>query len=320
MAQSNLLHAEAVAYMEQLARLEMLSAGECSVAELRAAGIKRRLMIRPALEPVGTVMDRQIPGPAGEIPIRIYQPDGISGPCPIVMVFHGGGWVTGDLDSEDVTARGLCRRVGATVISVDYRLAPETRFPGAAEDCYAATQWAMDNATSLNGDASMMAVAGTSAGGNLAAVVSLMSRDCGGPVISHQVLFCPVTDFDFERASCADFAEGFGLTAEGMRWFWEQYIGAEEDFHHPYASPLRADSLVGLPDATVIVAECDVLRDEGEAYARRLADAGVDARLTRYEGMIHGFNLQLDLIHAAETAIEEASDRIKDSFSAISAD
>lgn len=308
------LHPEVAEYLEKMARLDLPGAGECSAAELRAATNKRRLMIRPAVEPVGTVSEREVPGFDENIPIRVYEPQEPIYPLPIVMVFHGGGWVVGNPDSEDVTSRGLCRRVNAVVVSVDYRLAPETSFPGAAEDCYAATKWVAENADQINGNGGLIAVAGTSAGGNLAAVVSMMSRDRNGPEISHQVLFCPVTDFDPDRGSYNEFAYDFGLTRDGMIWFWEQYIGQNGDAMHPYASPFRADDLSGLPDATVIVAECDVLRDEAEEYARALSVAGVDARLTRYEGMIHGFNLQFGIIHAAESAIEEASDRIKKSF------
>ena len=218
---------------------------------------------------------------------------------------------------EGPTSRGLANRVGALVISVQYRLAPETRFPGAADDCYAATEWAVENAGEFGGDASKLAVAGTSAGGNLSAAVSLMARDRGEPNISHQVLFCPVIDHNFERGSYDEFADGYGLTKVGMQWFWDNYLGPDGDGSNPYASPIQADDLSGLPDATVIVAEFDVLRDEAEDYASALKNAGNDARLTRYEGVLHGFNCQPGYIHAAESALDEAADRIKRSFAKV---
>lgn len=311
------LHAEVIELMQKTAALELPMTGECSAEELRAASIKRGLTIRPVVEPVGKVIQRTVQTGTAEIPIRIYQPDSAKLPTPLVMVFHGGGWVVGNTDSEDVTSRGMCRRLNATVISVDYRLAPENRFPKAAEDCYAATEWAVQNADSLGADARLIALTGTSAGGNLAAAVAIMSRDRRGPEISHQALFCPVIDFDFDRPSYDEFADGFGLTATGMRWFWDQYLGPDGNGFHPYVSPIRAESLSELPDATIIVAECDVLRDEAEDYASALSKADVDVRLTRYEGMIHGFNLQLGLIQAAETALDEVADRISGSFSRI---
>ena len=313
------LHPEVVDFMAKTADLDLPVAGESTPEELRAATRQRRLLVRPVVENVGTVSEREIPGPGGNIPIRIYQPEGGDEPHPIVMVFHGGGWVVGDPDTEDVTSRSFCRRLNAVVVSVDYRLAPETPFPGAADDCYAATKWAADNADELGADASLIATAGTSAGGNLSAVVAVMARDRGGPRISHQVLYCPVIDFGPERGSYDEFADGFGLTKVGMIWFWDQYVPEKSDLDNPYVCPIRADSLAGLPDATVIVAECDVLRDEAEEYAQALADAGVDSRLTRYEGMMHGFNIQLGLIQAAEAAIDEAADRIAKSFSKVTA-
>ena len=308
------LHPDTVAFMEQAAKLEMPAFGECSADELRAAAERRNQIMKPAIEPVRKVIRRKIDGPGGEIPLRIYIPEGEEPPYPVIMVFHGGGWTIRSYELEGPTSRGLANRVGALVISVQYRLAPETRFPGAADDCYAATQWAVQNAAEFGGDASKLAVAGTSAGGNLSAAVSHMARDRGEPIISHQVLFCPVIDHNFERASYDEFADGYGLTKAGMQWFWDNYLGPDGDGSDPYASPIQADDLTGLPDATVIVAECDVLRDEAEDYATAPKSAGNDTRLTRYEGVLHGFNCQPGYIHAAESALDEAADRIKRSF------
>ena len=313
------LHPDVVDYMAALEKLDLPIAGEASPQELRAAAAKRKLLVRVPVENVGKVYERELINQGSKIPLRVYEPESIvqqsdSRP-PILLVFHGGGWVVGDPASEDVTARGLCRRVGAVVVSVDYRLAPEHRYPNAADDCYAALEWSIQHADELGADPRRLAVAGTSAGGNLAAVVCQMSKDRGGPNVAHQALFCPVTDFGNTRGSYRDFETGYGLTREGMNWFWAQYLGAETHRgSEPYASPLRSSNLSGLPDTTVIVAECDVLRDEGEDYANALTGAGVNTRLTRYEGMIHGFNLVLGLINAAEDALDEAADRITSSF------
>ena len=311
------LHPETVAFMEKTAALNIPAFGSVSAEELRAETDRRNKAIPPTIEPVRRVVRRKINGPDGEIPLRIYLPANAEPPYPVIMVFHGGGWTIRSYELEGPTSRGLANRVGALVISVQYRLAPETRFPGAADDCYAATEWAIENASEFGGDASKLAVAGTSAGGNLSAAIAQMARDRNGPKISHQVLFCPVIDHDFTRASYDEFAEGYGLTNAGMRWFWDNYLGPDGDGSNPYASPIQADDLSGLPDATVIVAECDVLRDEGEDYAAALESAGVDTRLTRYEGFLHGFNVQPGHIQAADSALDEAADRIRKSFANI---
>ena len=308
------LHPETVAFMEKTAALNIPAFGEVSAEELRAETDRRNNAIPPTIEPVRRVIRRKIDGPGGEIPLRIYIPANAEPPYPVIMVFHGGGWTIRSYELEGPTSRGLANRVGALVISVQYRLAPETRFPGAADDCYAATEWAVANASEFDGDASKLAVAGTSAGGNLSAAIAQMARDRNGPKISHQVLFCPVIDHDFTRPSYDEFAEGYGLTKVGMQWFWDNYLGPDDDGSNPYASPIQADDLSGLPDATVITAECDVLRDEGEEYAAALKSAGVDTRLTRYEGFLHGFNVQPGHIQAADSALDEAADRVKKSF------
>jgi acetyl esterase len=230
------------------------------------------------------------------------------------MLFHGGGWVIGDLDNEDSTSRGLVNRVNAVLISVDYRMAPEDRFPAAPEDCYAATVWAVEHAAELGVDATNIAVAGTSAGGNLSAAVALMARDRGGPTIKHQVLYCPVIDRSFNRPSSVANAEGYGLTTEGMMWFWDQYIGSDGDGHHPYASVIRAEDLSGLADATVIAAEYDPLLDEAADYAASLKAAGNDVTFTEYAGMTHGFNGSFGLIDDAAKACDEAAAGILRSF------
>jgi acetyl esterase len=246
-----------------------------------------------------------VPGPAGELPVRVYTPEG-EPPFPIVVWFHGGGWVVGTLDTYDPLCRALAAAVPAVVVSVGYRLAPEHPWPAAVEDAYAATLWASRNAAGLGGAQDRLAVAGDSAGGNLAAVVALGARDRGGPAIAFQLLVYPALDAAADTASWRDHAEGFHLTAAGMRWYWDHYLGGA-DGRAPDASPLRAAFLGGLPPALVIVAEHDVLRDEGEAYAARLAGAGVAATATRYPGMVHGFFRWRAVTATADTALAEAA-------------
>ncbi|MCZ7537548.1 MAG: alpha/beta hydrolase, partial [Acidimicrobiia bacterium] len=196
----------------------------------------------------------------------------------------------------------------------DYRLAPESRFPAAPEDCFAATRWVSEHARELGGDPQRVAVAGDSAGGNLAAVVALMARERGGPALAHQLLVYPVTDHAFDTASYEANAEGYFLTRDMMRWFWGHYLGDSEEGSHPHASPLRAMELSGLPSATVVTAEYDPLRDEGEAYAERLAKAGVPTELRRYDGMIHGFFGMTHAIDRAREAIDYAAGALRKAF------
>lgn len=307
------LHPQVQALMDRRAALGYPDNRDVSPKVARANAAAGRLAIPSVQEPVGEITEQTIPGPAGDIPIRIYRPT-TEGPHSLIMLFHGGGWVIGDLDSEDSTSRGLVNRVNAVLVSVDYRMAPEVRFPGAPEDCYAATLWAVEHAEELGVDASNLAVAGTSAGGNLSAAIAQMARDRGGPIIKHQVLFCPVIDHQFERPSVIANAEGYGLTKDGMIWFWDQYIGPDGDPHHPYASVIRADDLSGLADATVIAAEFDPLLDEAADYAAALKAAGNDVTYTEYKGMTHGFNGSFGLIDDAVKACDEASNRILASF------
>src|SRR5262249_5257951 len=211
------------------------------------------------------------------------------GPLPLLMYFHGGGWVIGDLDTCEGICRSLANGAGCIVVAVDYRLAPEHRYPAAAEDCYAATAWAAEHARELGGDSRRIAVGGDSAGGTLTTVVALMARDRGGPPLGHQLMVYPVTEHSYETASYRDFADGYLLNLELMTYFWNQYLGGASDGLDRYASPLRAPDLRGLPPALVITAEFDPLRDEGEAYAARLREAGVPVTLSRYDGVFHAF-------------------------------
>ncbi len=266
-------------------------------------------------EEVAVVYDRDIPGPAGDILVRVYRPEPIGGPAlPVVVFFHGGGWTICDLDTHDGTCRAMANGVGAVVVSVDYRLAPEHKFPAAAEDAYAATQWVFDHADELGADPDRLAVAGDSAGGNLAAAVPLMARDRGGPPIRFQLLIYPVTDFSFDTASYRDNAEGYFLRRSSMEWYWRQYLASEEEGTHPYASPLRVTDARGLPPGMVITAELDPLRDEGEAYGNKLADSGVPFAILRYDGMFHGFFSMVTVLDGAKQATVDAHAALREAL------
>ena len=251
--------------------------------------------------------DHTIPGPAGPIPVRLYRP--CAGTLPVVMYFHGGGWVIGDLESHDAPLRDLANVSGCLVVAVDYRLAPEHPFPAAVDDCYAALLYVAQHAASFGGDSSRLAVAGDSAGGNLAAVTALLARDRQGPALRHQLLIYPVTDYNLNSPSMLECADGYFLTRELMQWFWTHYLGSWDTLDDPRLVPLRAEQLAGLPPATVYTAQYDPLRDEGEAYAARLGAAGVPTTTVRYNGMVHGFFMPL--FTAGRFAINAAGATLK---------
>jgi acetyl esterase len=257
-----------------------------------------------APEPVAKVWDDLIPGPDSMLPARFYLPE-VSLPAPILVYFHGGGWVCGGIEYVDPPLRSIANRAKCGIVSVDYRLAPEHPFPAAPEDAYAATSWVAAHARALGFDPGRMAVGGDSAGGNLATGVALMARDRRGPLLKLQVLVYPATNHDFTTASYRDNATGYLLTADSMRWYWSHYLGEEtRNGGHPYASPLRANA-VGLPPALVVTAEYDPLRDEGEAYARHMQEAGVDVVLRRYDGLVHGFFRMAGAVGSARRALDD---------------
>jgi len=261
-------------------------------------------------EPVARVDDRVLPGVAGEIPLRVYAPDAEL-PLPIVAYFHGGGWVFMGIETHDWICRRLANASGAIVVSAEYRLAPEHRYPAALDDCMAVTTWLADHGGELGGDPSRLAVAGDSAGGNLATAVALASRTEGGPGLAAQALVYPVTDAACATPSFVQNAEGYLLTARTMQWFWEQYLGPNGDPDDGYASVLRAPDLAGLPPTLVITAEFDPLRDEGEAYAEHLRAAGVDATVHRYDGMVHGFLGMPEVVPESTDAMTELGDFLR---------
>ena len=279
-------------------------------------GLTRRALllgseVKLAPADLAKIETKTIPGPdGGELRVRIYWPHG-TGPFGACLYFHGGGWVLNDIDTHDDVARRLTEASGCVFVSVDYRLSPEHKYPAAIEDGYAALQWVHEHATELNVDSARVAVCGDSAGGNIAAVLCLMSRDRGGPPIAFQALIYPITDCDFDRPSYRDNADGYFLTAKQMKWFWNHYVSSPEQMLEPYASPLRAASLRGLPSALIQTAEFDPLRDEGEAYADALRDAGVPVMRHRYDGLIHAFVKRVDQFDAALEAIREVGDALR---------
>jgi len=282
------LDPEAQAYLDATAALVLPSFAEQGAVEARRVTALRAPLLAGEAEPVARVEDRTLPGPTGPIRIRLYAPE-TSSPLPILAFFHGGGWVTGDLDTHDSACRGLANRASCLVVAVDFRCAPEHRFPAPLEDCWAAVEWLGREGAELGGDPARLALCGDSAGGNLAAAGAVRARDRGGPPIAAQLLVYPVLDCNLETPSYLAKATGYGLTRDSMRWYWEQYLGEGGDGLSPEASPLRTGDLAGLPPALVVTCEHDPLHDEGVAYARRLAAAGVRVEQIDEAGMIHGY-------------------------------
>ena len=257
-----------------------------------ARSVLAQVQAIPVGRPSAKIEDMDLPvGPDGSVPIRIVRPTATAETLPVVMYFHGGGWMLGDRDTHDRLVREIAVGVGATVVFVDYARAPEARYPVAIEQAYAATRYVADNGASLRIDPLRLAVAGDSVGGNMAAAVTLMAEQRRGPKIALQVLFYPVTDAGFDTPSYSHFANGPWLTRRAMEWFWDAYLPDPAARKQPTATPLNAPpgQLASLPEALVIVDENDVLRDEGEAYARKLSDAGVRVTSIRYNGTIHDF-------------------------------
>jgi len=280
----------------------------------KAREIMRNLPEAPVVDEVASVEDRTIPGPAGEIPVRIYRPAtamAAGTDAPGIVFFHGGGWAICDLDSHDGACRRLANEIGAVVVSVDYRLAPENKYPAAADDAYAATAWVAEHAADLGIDPGRLAVAGDSAGGNLAAVVPHMAAARGGPALAFQLLIYPVIDSSAarnDRPSRSENAVGYFLTLSQMEWYRDQYLPADEAGEDPLVSPHLAASLEGLPPACVVTAEMDLLRDEGEHYGHALEAAGVDVTIYRAPGMFHGFFNMDAVLDGAKDAQQIAFD------------
>ncbi len=285
---------------------------EMSLAEARAADLASIRAGGGEPEAVHEVTDLTIPGPGGELALRLYRP-AAGGPLPVLLYFFGGGWVLGTIDTADGVSRTLANSAGAMVAVVGYRLAPEHPFPAAIDDCYAATAWVAAHAAEIGADPARLAVGGDSAGGNLAAAVALRAR-ADGPALAGQLLVYPNTDqlADDESIRAAD--DRFLFNRHSVAWYRRHYLLDAADAASPLASPLRAESLAGLPPALVITAEYDPLRDQGEAYARRLADEGVQVELSRYAGMAHGFFTMAGTVDASRAALAQAAARLRDWF------
>jgi acetyl esterase len=314
------------ALLEQMAAMESVDYREVTPEGLRQV-MKMLAAADGPPEAVASVEDARAEGPAGPIPVRAYRPGGAgaggrpddradidASPLPILVWYHGGGWVVGDLETADTTCRKLANRSGALVISVDYRLAPEHPAPASVEDCWAALRWVVEAGAGLGGDPSRLAVGGDSAGGNLSALMAARARD-DGPALRHQLLVYPATDLTMSYPSHVENGQGYLLTNEATAWFLGHYLGPDADPKHPSLSPLFIDDLSGVADATIITAELDPLRDEGEAYADRLRNSGVGVDLRRYDGMVHGFFQLGGVTPVADSAVTEAASRLRAALS-----
>ena len=306
------LDPQARAYMDEVMKLGFAAPRTVTPDEWRAQAPIRAAHFNIQPPPIAKTEDRAVPSPEacpdegrGDIPIRVFTPDA-PGPLPILVHYHGGGWVIGSVEASDNLCRAMANATPCIVVSVEYRLAPETRFPGGLEDCYAATKWVAEHGEELGGDPSRLAVGGESAGGNLAAAVALLARERGGPKIAFQVLIYPVTDANFETDSYSEMAEGYGLTRDTMQYFWDLYLADPAHAADPLASVLRAD-VAGLPPALVVTAEFDPLRSEGEAYAEKLKAAGVPVEHVAYPGQIHGFFNVGTMMEAGDKAVATAA-------------
>jgi acetyl esterase len=289
-----------------------------SPKEARQLFRETRAAVQPKPPEMALVTDLTADGPHGPVPLRLYRPRGVASgtPLPALVYYHGGGWVIGDLDTHDVVCRQLAEQSGIAVVSVDYRLAPEHKFPAAVDDAFAALAWAAGGGAAHGIDGRRLAVGGDSAGGNLAAVVSILARDQGGPAVSFQLLVYPVTDMASNAPSHTAFANGYLLTQDSMRWFIDHYLPSPKDASDWRASPRLAPSLQGLPPALVMTAGYDPLRDEGDEYARQLREAGNVVDHVCYGGMIHGFVGMGRLVATANRAIAHAGASLRQVFAA----
>ncbi len=284
--------------------------GQQTIEEARAS---TNAAPKPPADPLVRVEDRVVKGLAGDIPVRIYA-DSTDASLGIIVFFHGGGWVLSSVDGHDSLARRIAKLTGQMVVSVEYRLAPEHPFPAAHDDSWSVVLWLSQHASQWGGDPTRIAVAGDSAGGNLAASMALRAHHEGVKLI-HQMLIYPCVDVNFARHSYEENETGYFLEAEGMKWFWDQYVRTKDRLN-PYAVPMLAADLHGLCSATVLTVHLDPLRDEGEAYAHRLRAAGVSVHLTRYEGVVHGFVNRWHLMARGEVALEEIATEFKRAFAA----
>ncbi len=284
-----------------------------TVEAARAADLAAILAEAGEPEPVARIVDTSINGPGGPLPVRIYLPES-DGPRPVLLYFFGGGWTLGGIETSDGVCRILTNLVGCATVCVGYRLAPEHKFPAAVQDCHAAVQWVRGHAVEFGADGERLAVAGDSAGGNLAAAVTLMARADGETPLRAQVLVYPNTDYHADTPSMRESDDPALFNRTSVAWYWSHYLDRPQDGSNPLASPLRAADLGGLPPALVITAERDPLRDEGEAYAERLARAGVPVELRRFDGMTHGFFTKSGTLEVSRRALAAAAEHLRVAF------
>ena len=307
------LHPAAQAMRDQRARDQVPPLYTMTLAEARAADLASIQAAGGTPEPVAEITDLTYPGPAGDLPVRVYRPSA-DRRLPVLVYFFGGGWTLGSIETSDGICRGLANAAGCVVVTPGYRLAPEARFPAAVDDCVAAVGWVAEQAAALGVDPARVAVGGDSAGGNLAAAVTLALREGGGPPLVAQLLVYPNTDYTAADGSMAEMTDAALFNRTSVGWYWGHYLADPADGLHPLASPLLAGDLSGLPPALVVTAEYDPLRDQGEAYARRLRAAGVPVELTRYDGMVHGFFAMSGTFDDGLAAIRQAADFLHNRF------
>lgn len=289
---------------------------EMTVAEARAASMTAFADLVGAPEAISSVVNRFIPGPTSDLPVRIYVPEQQSRPSGALVYFHGSGWVVQNIDVSDAPARAVANRTGCTVIAVNYQKAPEHKFPVPFDDAYAAVTWVAEHADELSIDPQRIGVMGDSAGGNLAAAVCLKAQARGTPAIACQVLIYPATDFGWDKPSAIKNAEGLVLERSTMQWFWSHYLASDSEADNPFVSPLRAPSLAGLPPAFIVTAEFDPLCDDGELYGERLRQAGVPVKVHRYEGVTHGFFWMSGVVDQSRQLIDEIGAEVRAIFGA----
>ncbi|MEV0531607.1 alpha/beta hydrolase [Kitasatospora sp. NPDC050463] len=309
------LHPQAQALRERRARAGTPPLYSLTPAQARAADLADIRAAAGTPEPVAAVEEHRIPGPGGELALRLYRPEPPGRQLPVLLYLFGGGWTLGSPDTSDAICRRLTNTVGCVTASVGYRLAPEHPFPAAVHDCRAAARWLAGNAEALGLDPARLAVGGDSAGGNLAAALTLLARDEGGPALRHQLLVYPNTDHRAAPAAAGEqHDDPLLFNRRSVAWYWGHYLADPADGDHPLASPLRAPSLAGLPPATVITAEYDPLCEEGERYAEALRAAGVPVESRRYAGMPHGFFAMTGVLDAAGEAQRYAAERLREAL------
>lgn len=306
------LHPKIKDFQDMLAKSPTKPQWESTPAEVRAsASAKWQPEYLGFADAVARIDYRFFSGPTAELPLKIYTPEGV-GPFPAVVFFHGGGWVAGNIELNGIQHQQLAHDARAVVIAVNYQKAPEHKFPIPFDDCYATLEWVLGNAHALNINPEEIGVAGDSAGGNLAAAVALKARDSRGPKIAFQILIYPAVDYKFDYESMIDNATGYSLTTQGMKWYWDQYMESERDLNNSYFRPMIEEDLSNLPPTFTLTAELDPLRDEGEIFSKRLADAGVISVLKRYDSLIHGFVLMQGFLPEARTAIRDIAENIRE--------